>query len=166
MKSHIHPLLKEIFWLAGTAAPILLLSIFFGGTTLDLNLNDTYIVIKHPFVSFGLPVMVVMVFVVWLIRIVASGKPSIFAILVFAASGITFTLILTHAVHLLGKWQGHLAVDYGTNLKGRVKPGNYYWDANTISIYAMQTLAILALMFSVCKWSVTRKESKALNLAA
>jgi hypothetical protein len=142
------------------SCPDALAKYFFGGKTLDVNLNDTYIVIKHPFESFGLPVMVVMVFVVWLIRIVASGKPSIFAILVFAASCITFTLILTHAVHLLGKWQGHLdtgAFNCGNLLKGGVlmpiKPGEDYWWINITYIYAIQLFIIVALIFSLYKSS-------------
>lgn len=97
---------KEIFWLIGTIAFVLILDIFVFGidnlkidSTLDINIHDTYFVTPSSHIIWLLNILIF--FGIYLLRMLRRNFRNLIANIIFLASNIILILIFTQVISMV-----------------------------------------------------------------
>lgn len=144
---------KEIFWLIGTIAFVLITDILVFGigelkaeSVLDINIHDTYFVIanSHFILLFG----VLIFFTVYLLRMLRRKFKNLTANLIFMISNILLSLIIVQIISVVNSVSEFPSTTGYPSLSGEtVKQVGNGLGILTIILFIMQILLMILLAF-------------------
>ena len=157
---------KETFWLIGTTSFILILILWIFGigglksdSATDINVHDTYYVIAN--IHLIIPMVTLIFFGVYLIRMLRRNFKNLTANLIFMISDITLILIFTFMISLVNSIREIPgSTEYPPLSDGIVENAGNGWNNAYYILLIIQLILIILLTISGIKTGLNYKRTE------
>ena len=158
---------KETFWLIGTISFVLILIIGVFGidgltweSVTDINVHDTYYVIAN--IHLIIPMVTLIFFGVYLIRMLRRNFKNLTANLIFMISDITLILIFTFLISLASSLREIPGTTIYPPLSGipNIEQAGNGWNNAYYIFFSIQLILIILLTISGIKTGLNYKRTK------